>query len=107
MVKIDLLNYFLVKESLVDMNFRENFIAARQGDKVDQTISDMYLARKLIYQGCKMTASIATLEEVLLDLEKNIPEIGLIFDQEEFQNAWKLTIIELRQKFNIEHLAGE
>jgi thymidylate kinase len=104
MAKINLLNYFLVKESLVDMNFRENLSCAKQGNQIDQAISDMYLARKMIYQACKGVADMDGLKSTLERLEGNIPQIGLIFDHDEFQNAWRLTIQELRQKFEIRRI---
>ena len=74
---------------------------ARKGDEIDKMISDLYLARKLIYQHCKVATSLNDLENILMELERDIPELGLIFDAVEFGKAWKMTISELKTKFEI------
>ena len=100
MSSIDFLDYFLVKERLVDLSYRENLQVAKNGDPIDKVISDLYLARKLIYQRCKSADSLENLDDILNALANEVPEIGLIFNKTEFDKAWKMTIAELKDKFN-------
>lgn len=100
MSSIDFLDYFLVKERLVDMSYRENLQAVRKGDPIDKVICDFYLAKKMIYQHCKSASSLQDLITILSDLENSIPRTDMAFNKKEFEKAWNITINEVREKFS-------
>ena len=100
MTATDFLEYFLVKERLADLSYQENLSLAKSGNEDDQLVSDVYFARKLIFQRCKSVSSRDELFELLDYLNDHVHIPEGIFNKEEFTRAWQMTIKDIRSQFS-------